>query len=32
MIMTEATARNLDFGLTNETRRDVIMPNLTSLS
>jgi len=28
MIMTEATARKLDFGLMKETRR---MPNLTDL-
>jgi len=30
-MMTEATARRLDFGLMNETRRNV-MPNLTGLS
>jgi len=30
MIMMEATARKLDFGLMNETRHNV-MPNLTGL-
>jgi len=32
--VTEATARNLDFGLMNETRRNIrpYMPNLRGLS